>query len=426
MPAKVIQANYPELDNIAALFSQQSDETTNLFQSIQRHLELLQRYGWVGKGAEAFYDEMQQEVLPAMRRLTNALNDASLSTQRVQKLLRDAEDEAARLFEGASITPAFGGKGIGAIIGDLVDSLLGGGGRAAVGDGKPRMMKISYGIDDFQQDAPPQQDGDPIPGTARERSETYNTWTENLRDQDGMVSDVRFFSAASSVTSLLGIIDDDGLLTGLGLLSGVDVPRTRIFLDIIGAVLMDGPMVEDPRVPDQRGNIDIYNGLVNGDLVADDGRLISPLTGQPVDSALEFDIHMVFWEQNRVQQVIEEVIYAGRNSPTTITGIMLSVDVLLGSGASPIGQSLIPNDTSFVVWANDIVSTLDGFEAGQNISFGPIEHRRALGIALIFQNHYPDDPALARHLYNEYMTENWQNMDDPVPPDMPAVETNPR
>ncbi|GAB4544453.1 MAG: hypothetical protein OHK0023_01280 [Anaerolineae bacterium] len=100
--ANVIQAQYETLDQIIRHFSAQTDETNRLIQTIHRQKDIVQRSAWVGKGADAFYGEMEGELFPALNRLAKALADAESATKRIVKTFRDAEDEAAKLFEGRS------------------------------------------------------------------------------------------------------------------------------------------------------------------------------------------------------------------------------------------------------------------------------------------------------------------------------------
>ena len=94
-----IQADYDELEAIARQFDREGQDVERLLMRIRALVEELEGGGWQGQGARAFYDEMYQEVLPALRRLFDALYQASDATTQIIHTLRQAETEAGRIFE---------------------------------------------------------------------------------------------------------------------------------------------------------------------------------------------------------------------------------------------------------------------------------------------------------------------------------------
>jgi len=57
---------------------------------------------WVGLGAERFFQEMHDLVMPGMNRLISGLKDASNATRKISDALREAEADAGALFRGGS------------------------------------------------------------------------------------------------------------------------------------------------------------------------------------------------------------------------------------------------------------------------------------------------------------------------------------
>ncbi|RMG77224.1 MAG: hypothetical protein D6711_02060, partial [Chloroflexi bacterium] len=57
MPGNIIQANYEQLEQIAQKFLERSENTDQVLQAVRRQIEDLQRDGWWGEGANAFYAE---------------------------------------------------------------------------------------------------------------------------------------------------------------------------------------------------------------------------------------------------------------------------------------------------------------------------------------------------------------------------------
>jgi WXG100 family type VII secretion target len=98
MGAPKIQADYSSLEQISANFSKESDQTRQLLQTVKSCVDALKGGGWIGKGANNFYKEMEELVNPAMDRMMRALADAASATKRVADALRQAEEEGCALF----------------------------------------------------------------------------------------------------------------------------------------------------------------------------------------------------------------------------------------------------------------------------------------------------------------------------------------
>ncbi len=97
MAAEEIRADYDQLAKVASRFSNQSQQIQQMTQNVQRSMESL-RSGWEGRGSQAFFNEMQGNVLPGVRRLDQALQQAARVTQQVSQTVRQAEEEASAPF----------------------------------------------------------------------------------------------------------------------------------------------------------------------------------------------------------------------------------------------------------------------------------------------------------------------------------------
>ncbi len=93
-----IQANYEQLGQAADTFSKESQQTAQLAQQVAQLVGNLQGGGWIGRGAQAFFQEQQELVAPAMQRLVNALEDASSAAKKIADTFQQAENEAGGLF----------------------------------------------------------------------------------------------------------------------------------------------------------------------------------------------------------------------------------------------------------------------------------------------------------------------------------------
>ena len=102
MGADVIQANYEELENIASCFGQWADNNAEMSYRLRQCVEKLIHGDWVGKGSEAFFNEMGSEVLPALDRLSHALEQSQRVTREIIFIIQQAEEEAASVFRNGT------------------------------------------------------------------------------------------------------------------------------------------------------------------------------------------------------------------------------------------------------------------------------------------------------------------------------------
>ena len=95
--ADEVKADYEQLEQVASKFSSQSEEIQQMFQTVKNNMDKLEP-DWIGRGSEAFFSEMQSEVLPAVMRLQQALEEANRVTKEVVQTMQDAEEEASSPF----------------------------------------------------------------------------------------------------------------------------------------------------------------------------------------------------------------------------------------------------------------------------------------------------------------------------------------
>lgn len=119
MNTQVIQVDYDGLQQVATRFNSAAQQIEQMYQITNRAFQQLENGGWVGRGANAFINEMRGEVFPAVQRLAQALAEADLTTQQIIQILQHADEEAAHPFggAGASFGGAVAGAGAGAGIG---------------------------------------------------------------------------------------------------------------------------------------------------------------------------------------------------------------------------------------------------------------------------------------------------------------------
>jgi WXG100 family type VII secretion target len=111
--ARIIQAQYDVLDQVARDFMRQAEQIQSLRQQVYHGVNQLGGSGWTGLGANSFFAEMREQVLPGVDRLVNALCRANAMTLFIIKEFHEAEDAAARVFDevgGAVVSHQGGGK----------------------------------------------------------------------------------------------------------------------------------------------------------------------------------------------------------------------------------------------------------------------------------------------------------------------------
>lgn len=139
-----VRADYDGLTKIARSFSRHATEAEKTIQSVQRCVETLRSGDWVGQGARAFYAEMDQEVLPSLKRLAAALAAADRTTRQASQIMKQAEEEAASFFQiafaGGVVSTLAGAAGIGAAAGETAGT-TGGAGAAGAWRANPFVVR---------------------------------------------------------------------------------------------------------------------------------------------------------------------------------------------------------------------------------------------------------------------------------------------
>lgn len=102
MSAVNITADYEQLEQIASQFAQTAHEMDVLRNTLTQQVDDLYTDGWRGEGSNKFFAEMDDDVLPAMRRLYDAFLEAEHVTLKTVAIFRASEQSASALFEGGT------------------------------------------------------------------------------------------------------------------------------------------------------------------------------------------------------------------------------------------------------------------------------------------------------------------------------------
>lgn len=113
MCADIIEVNFETLETVGRRFEDRASNTHDIILNVTRRMEALQADGWMGRGAEAFYGEMTDEVLPQVRRLAAALEEAAHVTAQIMQTMSDAEHEAQGKLNGTGDAAGVGASAAG-------------------------------------------------------------------------------------------------------------------------------------------------------------------------------------------------------------------------------------------------------------------------------------------------------------------------
>lgn len=102
MPSEIVQADYDVLESVTNTFNQLADVNQDMYNSVRSMSEQLSQEGWIGRGSNAFFAEMSQDVLPRLQRLCQALEEAGQTTRQISQIMEQAEQEARSRFAQGS------------------------------------------------------------------------------------------------------------------------------------------------------------------------------------------------------------------------------------------------------------------------------------------------------------------------------------
>ena len=99
--AEVIRVDYEALTKIASQFQNEAEAIQQILQMIRGSMTPLQNGGWIGQGSDAFFNEMESDILPAVGRLTDALTQAGGVSRQISEIMQSAEEEAGSPFRAS-------------------------------------------------------------------------------------------------------------------------------------------------------------------------------------------------------------------------------------------------------------------------------------------------------------------------------------
>lgn len=97
-----IRADYDKLGQVAQRFAAQQQATAEMTRKVRAAMQKLEQGGWIGRGADAFFREMNGVVLPALKKMDAALAAGSQVSKEISQRMRSAEEEASSPFKRSS------------------------------------------------------------------------------------------------------------------------------------------------------------------------------------------------------------------------------------------------------------------------------------------------------------------------------------
>jgi len=92
--ADKIEINYDMMMEIQNKFSDKAEQMMQLKQILENQINELRSNGFIGQGANAFYAEMDEMLLPSMQRLIDAMFSAEQGCKSISNEFEQAEQDA--------------------------------------------------------------------------------------------------------------------------------------------------------------------------------------------------------------------------------------------------------------------------------------------------------------------------------------------
>jgi WXG100 family type VII secretion target len=96
---QLVLVNYEMMKKFANSFRGQEAAVQQTTQKLTKVIEQLRGGDWIGEGATQFFNEMDSDVLPALKRLQSAMTEGDKVTKEIEKTQHDTESLIESLFK---------------------------------------------------------------------------------------------------------------------------------------------------------------------------------------------------------------------------------------------------------------------------------------------------------------------------------------
>jgi len=91
--------DYQQLMDIVSKLTAEADDLSALLTQTTSQVESLHGNGWVGRGSDQFYSDVEDKVLPSMNKLGGALRSSGETINKIVALYKAAEQTAVSPFK---------------------------------------------------------------------------------------------------------------------------------------------------------------------------------------------------------------------------------------------------------------------------------------------------------------------------------------
>lgn len=94
----LIRVSYEAMKKYQNSFRGQESAVQQTTQKLTKVIEQLRGGDWIGEGATAFFNEMDSEVIPAMKKLQNAMTEGDRVAKEIEKIQHETEASIESIF----------------------------------------------------------------------------------------------------------------------------------------------------------------------------------------------------------------------------------------------------------------------------------------------------------------------------------------
>lgn len=94
----LIKVSYEAMQKFQNSFRGQETAVQQTTGKLTKVIEQLRNGDWIGEGATAFFNEMDSEVIPAMKRLQSAMSEGDRVSKEIEKIQHETESSIESLF----------------------------------------------------------------------------------------------------------------------------------------------------------------------------------------------------------------------------------------------------------------------------------------------------------------------------------------
>jgi WXG100 family type VII secretion target len=116
-----IRAQYHDLGQAREAMLSEADIVTQMMAHLKARLQALHDKNWSGQGSDAFFREMEEVVLPGMKRLSTSLDQSGQVIGAISRIFEDADQDVVALFKNGSIEPLAGDNPYSTGKGEVID-----------------------------------------------------------------------------------------------------------------------------------------------------------------------------------------------------------------------------------------------------------------------------------------------------------------